>query len=276
MIKSDLQIQAEELLEMHNCGRILVLPTAWDAGSARLMEVAGFRAVGTSSAGIAFTHGLPDGQWISRDAMLLAIARIVESVNVPVTADVEAGYGDVALVAHAVLAAGAVGLNVEDMDGENLDLLVPLKQQMGRIRAMRDAADEHGVHLVINARTDMILKRQGPAETRLARTIDRLKGFADAGADCVFVPGVTDEVTIAALVEASPLPLNVLAQQGTPPVARLQELGVARVSMGSAPARAALCVARRVSEELLGKGTYETMTDAAISFDEMNRIFEQD
>jgi len=273
VIKSEQALRAERLLEMHNCGRILVLPNAWDAGSARIYEAEGFQVVGTSSAGIAFTHGWADGQVMPRDTMLLAVASICEAVNVPVTADVEAGYGDVEFVTHAVLAAGAVGLNLEDMDGDDLSVQVPLRVMMERIRTAREAAQEHGVHLVINARTDIMLRGLGPEESRLERTLERLKAFAEAGADCVFVPGVKDEPTIAELVAGAPVPLNVLAIHGTPPVERLQKLGVGRVSLGSGPARAALSVARLVARQLLDDGTYSRFSTAPISYDEMNRLF---
>lgn len=274
MIKTEQQLRAEQLLELHNCGRILVLPNIWDSGSARIIEEAGFPAIGTSSAGIAFTLGYADGQRMPLESMILAVTRIMEAVNIPVTADMEAGYGDLDLVAHSLLAVGAVGLNLEDMDGEDLAYQVPVKMMMERIRTVRKAAEEHGVHMVINARTDTFLRQIGEPETRLERTIDRMKAFADAGADCVFVPGVTDENTIAELVKASPLPVNILAVKGTPPVARLQELGVARVSLGSGPARAALSVARLVAQELLETGTYDRFAEAAISYDEMNELFQ--
>jgi 2-methylisocitrate lyase-like PEP mutase family enzyme len=200
---------------------------------------------------------------MTRSQMLEAVSRIAAAVRVPVTADLEAGYGDVVATVNAMLEAGAVGLNLEDMDGT---VHLSLDEQVRRIRALRAAADSVGVPVVLNARCDIYLAALGPAETRFERTVERMKAYAEAGADCLFVPAVVDEDTIIRLVQASPLPLNILATAGAPPVARLQQLGVRRVSMGSGPARAAMSMALVVAEELRDSGTYTSFTSARLSY----------
>jgi len=272
-MSESLRKKAETLLALHQAGRILVLPNVWDAGSARIIEDAGFPAIATSSAGVAYTLARADGQQVSMDEMLTAVARIAGAVQVPVTADMEAGYGDVAATARGLLEAGAVGLNLEDMDGDQVSAQVPLPEQAERIRTVRATAQERGVHIVINARTDVYLAGIGPAETRFERAVERLRAFADAGADCLFVPGVVDEVTIGRLVNALPRPLNILATAGAPPVQRLQELGVRRVSLGSGPARAAFSVAQAIADELRKQGTYTRMEGASLTYAAAQKLF---
>jgi 2-methylisocitrate lyase-like PEP mutase family enzyme len=265
-----LREKARRLRELHQGERILVLPNVWDAGSARLVEQAGFPAIATSSAGIAFTYGLPDGQSVSRALMLEAVSRIAAAVRVPVSADLEAGYGDVVETVRGMLAAGAVGLNLEDMDGQ---VHVPVDEQVARIRAVRASADAAGVPIFVNARCDIYLAGLGPAETRFERTVARMRAYAEAGADSLFVPAVVDEETIFRLVSVSSLPLNILATAGAPPVQRLQELGVRRVSMGSGPARAALSMALVVAEELRDSGTYTSFASARLSYAAAQKAF---
>jgi 2-methylisocitrate lyase-like PEP mutase family enzyme len=172
----------------------LVLANAWDAISARIVEEIGFSAVATTSAGVAATLGYPDGQRVSRDEMLDVVMRIARAVQLPVTADMEAGYGwtpvEMAETARELIRAGAVGLNLEDMTGDDESSQVDLPLQVEKIRAIREASAAAGVPLVINARTDIYLTPIGPAETRFERTVERLRAYAKAGADCVFSPAV--------------------------------------------------------------------------------------
>jgi 2-methylisocitrate lyase-like PEP mutase family enzyme len=269
-MSDSLREKALRLRELHHGDRILVLPNVWDAGSARLVEQAGYPAIATTSAGIAFTYGLPDGQLMSRAQMLEAVSRITSAVSVPVTADLEAGYGDVVATVQGMLEAGAVGLNLEDTDG---DQLVAVDEQVRRIQALRQTASTAGVPVVLNARCDIFLAAIGPAETRLDRTLERLQAYTEAGADSLFVPGVVDEHTISRLVRGVSLPLNILATSGAPPVARLEELGVRRVSMGSGPARAAMSMALLVAEELRDTGTYTSFTSAKLSYAAAQKAF---
>jgi 2-methylisocitrate lyase-like PEP mutase family enzyme len=244
-----------------------VLPNAWDCVSARIVEEAGFPGIATTSAGVANTLGYPDGEHIPASEMPAAVARIARCVRVPVTADLEAGYQDIAATAAGLAASGAIGLNLEDAGGDPADHAL-------RIATVRRVGRELGVNPVINARTDLYLLRIGDPAGRFDSACERLRGCIDAGADCVFVPGATDEETIRRFVDALRFPLNVLAAPGTPPIRRLQELGVARVSAGSGLARAAMGLTRRIAWELKAGGTFDTMLEAAIPYS-LSRLFER-
>ncbi len=214
MSTDELKSKALTFRTMHRGARILVLPNAWDVASARIFEQAGFGAIATTSAGIAFTLGYPDGQKISRVEMLARVGRIAKAVKVPVTADVEGGYGDrpedAARTAREVVEAGAVGMNLEDATKDADHPLVELSLQVEKIRAVREAALKTGVLIVLNARTDVYLLEVGPSEKRYDETVRRLLSFRDAGADCVFVPGLRDAEIIARLVRDVKCPLNIL------------------------------------------------------------------
>jgi 2-methylisocitrate lyase-like PEP mutase family enzyme len=268
--------RAEAFRRLHDRSRILVLPNAWDVGSACVFAAAGFPAVATSSAGVAWALGYADGQHLSRAEMADAVRRIARRLTVPLTADMEGGYGDDAASAaetvRAVIAAGAVGLNLEDGTHRPGRPLLEMEVQVERVWAARRAADEEGVPVVLNARTDVYLAAVGDEAGRFEHAVRRANAYREAGADCLFVPGVSDAATIAALARAVNGPLNVLAGPGTPPVAELARLGVARVSVGGGPARAALTVTRRVAEELLGPGTYTSFTRDTLSYAEVNRL----
>lgn len=269
----DQALKAAQFRQLHQGPGILVLANAWDAASARIFEKTGFQAIGTSSAGVAYNCGYADGQRIPSEEMLGAVRRIAACVDVPVTADVEAGYTDLGQTVLRLIAAGAVGLNLEDMDAVGISGLAPIDVQVDRIKAVRSIAATQGFDLVINARTDIYLAQIGEPGSRFSRTVERLQAFVEAGADCVFVPGVRDEEMIMQLVEAVKAPLNILATAGTPSVARLRELGVRRVSVGSGPARAAMAFTRRMALELLTTGTYECFTEDTIPYPEANELF---
>lgn len=272
------QANAAALRVLHSGKEILLLPNAWDVASARVVEESGFKAVATTSAGIAFSLGYPDGQVISREDMLAAIARIAKAVKVPVTADVEAGYGktpqDAGRTARAVLDAGAVGMNLEDTTGDSSATLAELPLQLEKIRAVREMASRLRIPLVLNARTDVYLLQIGDPKNRYDETVRRLSAFRDAGADCVFAPGVRDAPTIGRLVADLKCPVNILAGPGSPSVPELSKLGVARVSLGSGPMRAALGHLRRIADELKTTGTYSKLEDAP-SHADMNRMLER-
>jgi 2-methylisocitrate lyase-like PEP mutase family enzyme len=277
MVRATQRELARQFLALHGGRKTLVLPNAWDVASARIFEEAGFPAVGTSSAGIAYALGYPDGQKISRSEMLAVVHRIVEAVGIPVTADMEAGYGvkpeEVAETAREVLAAGAVGMNLEDFVHDRPDALADLSLQKEKIRAVVEASTRAGVPFVLNARTDIFLAGMGAPETRLARTVERLNAYRDAGAQCLFAPGVKDMETIAQLVSGVRGPLNILAIAGTPPVADLEKLGVARVSVGSGPMRATLGLLARIARQLREEGSFSLMTDGAMTYADANRLF---
>ena len=278
-MQRETQARALRLLELHRGPRILVLPNAWDAASARIFEKAGFQAVATTSAGIATSLGFPDGQRVGLTAMVEAVGRIVSSVSLPVTADMETGFGetldDLAATAQAVLAVGAVGMNLEDASPNHDSTLADIATQMERIQAVRRVADSAGVALVINARTDVYLREVGSPADRFDHAVERANAYRKAGADCLFVPGVRDTETIGRLTAAIAGPVNILAVPGAPPVAELERLGVRRVSVGSGPMRATLALIRRIARELLAEGTYTAFADA-IPYAETNRLFEED
>ena len=271
---------ADAFRRMHqpDAGRILVLANAWDAMSARLIEDAGARAIATTSAGVAWALGRQDGEGLTRDQMINAIERITRVVRVPVTADVERGYGDgtpadAAETVHRVIGAGAVGINLEDAPGRDGATLMAVDEQVERIAAAREAASREGVALFINARVDTYLAQAGRPEGRFDETVRRAQAYAGAGADGVFVPGVADADTIRHLVAAVGLPLNVMAGRGAgPSIAELQALGVARVSIGPALTLAAMAQIRRAAAEILEEGTYSSM-QGGLTFPEANALF---
>jgi 2-methylisocitrate lyase-like PEP mutase family enzyme len=270
--------KAEALRRLHSGPEILIIVNAWDAISARIFEQAGCRALGTTSAGIANVLGYPDGEHISRAEMLEVVRRIAGRVAVPLTADMEAGYGptpeDAAETVRGVLAAGAVGLNLEDGSVQPGEPLLDVALQVDRLRAAREAGDSAGVPIVINARTDVFLRGVGEPADRLGHAVRRANAYREAGADCLFIPGAYDADTIAALARAVAGPINILAGPMTPPIPELARLGVARVSVGSGAHRATLALARRIVQELLGPGTYEGFTRDAIPYVEVNQLLE--
>ena len=267
--------KAERLRKLHQGPRILVLANAWDVASARIMEEAGYPAIATTSSGVAASLGYPDGQRISRKEMLEAVARIARAVCVPVTADMEAGYGttveEMIETAKAVVASGAVGMNLEDVTGDDASSLVDIALQVEKIRAICKVSAGLGVPLVVNARTDIYLMEIGDAAMRFDRTVERLRAYREAGADCLFAPGVRDREIIAKLVKAVGAPLNILLSPGCPPLGELDRLGVARASAGSAVMRASLGLVQRIGMELKETGTYESLFGGAIPFADVNR-----
>ena len=266
--------QAQAFRHMHAGPAILILPNAWDVATARLIEQAGFPAIATTSAGVAWALGYPDGERISRGDMLEVVRRIATAVGVPVTADVEAGYGATpeaaAETARGVIAAGAVGLNLEDGTAEGGLLDVALHAE--RIQAARAAGAGAGVPLVINARTDAFEVKEWDAARRFAEAVRRANAYRVAGADCLFVPHVSDGDTIGRLARELDGPLNVIAGPPAPPIRELERLGVRRASLGPRVVQAALGLVRRIAVELRERGTYESMTDLLMPFAELQRL----
>ena len=271
------QAQKASLLKrLHHGPKILVLANAWDVISARIVEEIGFPAIATTSAGVAATLGYPDGQRVSCDEMLNVVGRIARAVQVPVTADMEAGYGttpaDMAETARALIDAGAVGLNLEDMTGDGPSSQVELGLQLEKISAIREASAAARVPLVINARTDIYLTPIGPAETRFDRTVERLRAYARAGADCVFAPAVKDPETIERLAKVVGAPLNILLLPGGPNLNELERLGAARASIGSGLMRTTLGTARSLAKAMFERRDTEAMFAEAVPYAEVNRL----
>jgi 2-methylisocitrate lyase-like PEP mutase family enzyme len=269
--------KAEEFRRMHDRSRILVLPNAWDAASARIFEEAGFAAVATTSVGVSYTAGYPDGEAIPRDDMVTIVRWIARSVAVPVTADIESGFGtsprEVAETVRMVIEAGAVGINLEDTihyerAGAQPRSLYELPLAVERIRAARQAADAAQVPIVINGRTDVYLLGIGEKASRFEHAVRRLNAYREAGADCLYPMGYFDAQTIGALVKAVNGPINIMGLPGTPPASELQRLGVARVSTASGPVRVAMTATRKLAAELARSGSFDvfggdTMTHQA-------------
>ena len=267
--------KARAFHHLHLADEILILPNAWDVASAKLIERAGYKAMATTSAGISYTFGVPDQHMMGRDEMLAAVAPIIHLVDVPVTVDVENGYGttpeEVAQTVRELLKIGAVGGNIEDTTSEFDGTLEDINVVVERLHAARIAADIEGVEFVINARTDGFLFGQ-PDLATFSDSVKRANAYLAAGARCVFIPGLRDENLIAEMVQEINGPLNLLTVPGLPEMDRLQDLGVARVSTGSSLARAAYGTLKSGLRELGGAGTY-SYTDYAISFDEMDGLF---
>lgn len=264
--------KAEALKALHTSDELLVLCNTPDVALARVVEEAGFPAVATSSAGVAWTLGYADGENISRDEMLDMVRRVAAAVKVPVTADMEMGYGEtpeaVAETVRRTAEAGAVGLNIEDGTHSDPPLL-PFDLSVERIAAGRAAADEIGVPVVINARTDGFYP--GASDDPFAESVKRGNAYLEAGADCVFVPFTRDAEVIGRLTKEIAGPVNVLAGAGAPTLPEMKELGISRVSIGGLLSLAAASLARRTAEELAGPGTY-SFTDGIILHPEMNKL----
>src|SRR6184192_2020433 len=265
--------QAETFRRLHREGGILVLPNAWDVITARVIESSDLAAIATSSAGVAWALGYADGERISRGEMLAVVRRIASSASVPVTADMEAGYGPTpeaaAETARGVIAAGAVGLNLED--GTNDGRLVDVALQ-DRIRAMRETGAAAGVPLVINARTDAFEVKDWSPTERLTAAVRRANAYRAVGADCLFVPHVSDAATIGRLAREIEGPLNVIAGPPAPVISELERLGVKRASLGPRVVQAALGLVRRAATELRERGTYDSMAELLIPFTELQRL----
>lgn len=274
----DAKAKTEQFHALHIAPELLVLPNAWDSASAVLFEDAGFPAIATTSAGIAFCRGYRDGEQIPRDEMLDEVARIAARVDIPVTADLEAGYGtDPEAVAETVrraIEAGAVGCNIEDAIVGGGDPLLEFQLSVERILAAREAADTADIPFVINARTDGFL-RIGADGKVLDESVRRANAYYEAGARSLFVPGVFDGQTIGRLAREIAGPVNILAGPKTPSVAELEVLGVARLSVGGGIARAAYTVTREAAEELRDSGTFG-FTENTFSNAELNALLDRD
>lgn len=270
--------KAAQFLKLHHGPKILVLANVWDVVSAKMVERAGFSALATSSAAVANTLGYPDGQRITREEMLGVVRRIATKVSVPLTADLESGYGtrpqEIAETARALVSAGAVGLNFEDGTGDAARPLFEVSDQIEKIKALRETGEKLGVHIVINARTDVYLEQVGEPASRFEHTVSRANAYRKAGADCLFIPGVYDAETIGKLVKAVGGPINILAGPKTPSIPELEKLGVARVSFGSWPMRAALAAFQRFVDELRSRGTFDSLGDGGIPYVEINKWLE--
>ena len=270
--------RAISFLSQHHAPEVLVLPNAWDAASAMIFVHEGFRAIGTTSAGIAASLGYADGERMTSAENLEVTRRIINQTDLPVSVDFESGYAHdadgVARGALALIQAGAVGLNIEDSPKDSQTALSEISHQQDKIQAIRETAESVGVRMVINARTDAYLLGD-TTEKSLRESIKRGNAYVAAGADCVFVPdmgnlGSSDIKCLAAEIDA---PINVIAGASMPGLAKLQELGVSRVSLGPRPMRAVLGLLREIAREIRSQGSFELMSNESISYAEVNSWF---
>lgn len=268
---------AKIFADLHSKNETFILANAWDAASARIFEKAGFSAIGTSSAGIAAAKGYRDGQHIPLDEVLDTVRQILSVVELPVSVDIEAGFGksneELVNNIRKVVSLGAVGINFEDGTGCKSCPLTPIKEQMDKIRAIRkEIASED---LWINARIDVLYLGLLEKEAALDETIKRAHAYIEAGANSIFVfGGLNDKDSIARLTSEIKAPLNLLANPQLPSIEELQKLGVTRVSLGSGPMRATLGLLKEISQELLQFGTYQSLTHKAVSYPELQQLFD--
>jgi len=271
MVTSIQKEKAKLFLKFHQDKEILVLLNSWDAGSSKLIEACGYKAIATTSMGIAASLGYPDCEIITLSEMINAIIGIVNAVQVPVTVDIEAGYGnnldEIIESVKKIIATGIVGINIED----SIELSAELIDEMEfceRISAIRALSDSLGFHLVINARTDSFYTSSGSTRDKLTESIKRGNKYRESGADCIFVQPVWEKETISTLVKEINAPINILSNPGIgggilpPSVRELQDLGVARLSLGSGLMKATLAIIKKVADELSEKGTYHILLDS--------------
>jgi 2-methylisocitrate lyase-like PEP mutase family enzyme len=249
---------------------MLVLLNSWDIGSSKLIEASGYKAIATTSMGIAASLGYPDCQIITLSEMIEAIRGIVKGVQVPVTVDIEAGYGrnlnEIIDSVKKIIETGIVGINIEDSIDLN-PVLIDEIEFCERISAIRSLSDSLGFHLVINARTDSFYTSSSSTQQKISESIKRGNKYREAGADCIFVQPVWEKEIISTLVKEINAPINILSNpaigSGLPPsVSELQDLGVARLSLGSSLMKATLALSKKVADELLQKGTYNILLDS--------------
>jgi 2-methylisocitrate lyase-like PEP mutase family enzyme len=270
--------RALQFRQMHTNPPLLVLPNAWDAASARIFEQAGFRAIATTSSGVAASLGYPDGEKISLHMLVETVENITRVIRCPLTVDIEAGYGgtiaEVLQTVQAVLAAGAVGINIEDSNKRRPETLLDTSYQVELIKAIRELGRSMDIPLVINARTDVFLLAIGDPSNRFKEAVLRMNIYRQAGADCLFPIGISDSHTITELIHAVNGPLNILAGSATPSLTELAQLRVARVSFGSGPMRAVLAHLQHIVHEWIEYGTFTNMTERTISGAQLRSLFE--
>ena len=257
--------KAQQLLSLHNNGKLLILPNVWNPVGARMLQAKGYSAIATASAAIAESLGYSDGEQLKLDTMLDMVTRIVRSVDVPVTVDFEAGYSNVIEGLQEnitrLLETGAVGLNFEDSWGDS-KYLRPIPEQVERIRAVREIAERRGIHLVINARADSFFADGFSSdEERIEDVITRLNAYIEAGADCVYPVGRGNKETLAILRKRISAPINVLATAKTTSLKELQEMGINRVSFGPYIFRSLLAKMSAMQDEILNMGEYGIVMD---------------
>jgi 2-methylisocitrate lyase-like PEP mutase family enzyme len=265
---------AKSFLAQHRATPVLLLPNAWDPMSARLFVSAGFDALATTSGGVAWALGYPDGEKVPWKELVDATARIVRRAQVPVTADIEAGYGatpaEVGEHIAEIIRAGVVGVNLEDgLHGP----VRAMEDAVARLQAARAAAREEGVPIVHNARCDIFHLQHGEEGTRFAATVERCKGYLAAGADCVYPFGLRDPAVIGAFVKAVGGPVNITGRAGMPDAATFERMGVARITIASAPTLVAMSAIQKLATELRATGSFDTLA-APLRHPDAQKLFQ--
>lgn len=261
---------------LHQQSTTFTLPNAWNPISAKLYQDSGFKAVGTTSAGMAISLGYPDGQQLPLQKMIDATKEIVDSVTIPVSADIEAGYGktveDVLETVKRIMDVGVVGINIEDGTGDPQHPIADLSYQTSVIEAIRElslSSYSGNAPFFINARTDFYWLNLGTEAERFANAVERAKSFEKAGADCIFIPGVSDKQTIQELRSVISKPINLLAGPSMPTVQELSEMKIERLSTGSGPFRAVATFIKSLSDDIMHENSFQLMTDGTLSYQEI-------
>jgi 2-methylisocitrate lyase-like PEP mutase family enzyme len=276
MNQAEQAVKAERFRAMHRGPGLLLLPNAWDAISARVIVAAGFPAIATTSGGVAWALGYADGEAAPWDEVAAATARIARAVNVPVTADIETGYGgspaELGRSIGDIIRAGAVGVNLEDGLRNTNPPIRSLEDSVARIRAAREEARSAGVPIVINARTDLYIKNIGDDQSRFDEAVARGRAYLAAGADCVYPISLRDPATIGRLVMALGAPVNINVRAGLPNVAELEALGVTRASTATALPLMAMGLVRQAAEQLRATQRFDSI-DPAMTHAEAQQLF---
>ncbi len=271
--------KANRFRELHQGYGVFVLPNVWDVTSALIFEAEGYQAIATTSAGVGASLGYPDGKLLPKVELLEVVRRISSAVGIPLTVDLESGYGttpeEVARSVAEVIDAGGVGVNLEDIRKDGSKKLFSIEEQVEKIIAVRAMGESKGVPIVINSRTDIFYPAIAFEDDRLTEALLRLRAYREAGADCLFVPFVTDFDTIYQLAQGCGGPLNVLATTGSPPIMQLENAGVKRISLGSGIYRSAMGTVRKIAQSLKNTGNYDLMLDGQIAFPEMMQMLEK-
>jgi len=266
----------QQFKQLHKQPSTFVLPNAWDASSASVFQKSGFKAIGTTSAGIAMSLGYSDGENLPFEKMIEALKSIVNSVDIPVSADIEAGYGksveEVIDNVKQVILAGVVGINLEDGTGNPNEPILDISMQVKKIAAIKELSQSLNMPLFINARTDLYWLKIGDPSLQFQSAIKRVKAYEEAGADCIFIPGVTNIDTIKNFREEISCPINLLVGSDTPSLNELSKIGIERVSSGSAPFRATITLLKEISEAIMNSGNFTPMIDDVITYDDMTEL----
>lgn len=269
-------LHAKSFNQLHKQPSTFVLPNAWDVISAKMFEECGFKAIGTTSAGIAASLGYPDGQNIPFEKMMEVMKAIVDSVHIPVSVDIEAGYGksieEVLKNVKQVIAIGAVGINMEDGTGDPDNPISDISLQKEKISAIKNLSDSLNASLFINARTDLYWLNIGDPSTRFHALLKRVKAYEEAGADCIFIPGLSNEEMIQEVRKNIASPINLLINAATPHVETLSKIGIKRLSCGSAPFRATVTLLKKISEEIIKHHTFHQIKEDVLSYEKIVKM----